>query len=55
LKAIHKPTESIRALKFVSKMLLNQKQIERISSEYKLLRNLDHPNIMKVYETIEND
>ena len=49
--------EIIRALKEISKDALNnnlQSEIE-LKNEIEVLKNLDHPNIMKIYEYYEDD
>ena len=48
--------EIIRALKEISKekMCLNEESSEEIRNEISVLKNLDHPNIMKIYEFYED-
>ena len=54
--AIHKLTGEKVAIKVLQKNLITgQKQYERIQNEIKYLKLLNHPNIIKIYEVIEND
>ena len=48
--------EIIRALKAISKekMCLNEENSEEIRNEISVLKSLDHPNIMKIYEFYED-
>ena len=49
--------EIIRALKEISKetMCLNEESSEEIRNEISVLKSLDHPNIMKIYEFYEDN
>ena len=51
------PREIIRALKEISKekMCLSEENTEEIRNEISVLKSLDHPNIMKIYEFYEDD
>ena len=49
----HKKTGEIRACKHLSK--LNIKNLEKFKNEIELLRKMDHPNIIKLYEIFESD
>ena len=49
----HKKTGEIRACKHLSK--LNIKNLEKFKNEIELLRKMDHPNIVKLYEIFESD
>ena len=51
------PREIIRALKEISKekMCLSEENSEEIRNEISVLKSLDHPNIMKIYEFYEDD
>ena len=50
------PKEIIRALKEISKekILLDDENSEEIRNEISVLKGLDHPNIMKIYEFYED-
>jgi calcium-dependent protein kinase len=49
-KVIHKPTELIRAMKAIKKSNVVKEKHEKFINEVKILKKLDHPNIMKVFE-----
>ena len=51
------PREIFRALKEISKekMCLSEENSEEIRNEISVLKSLDHPNIMKIYEFYEDD
>lgn len=51
-KAKHKTTNSIRAVKTISKTQM--KNIERFKQEIAIMKMMDHPNIIKLYETFED-
>ena len=54
--AIHVLTGEKVAIKILQKNLIKvQKQYQRIQNEIKYLKLLNHPNIIKIYEVIEND
>ena len=54
--AIHILTGEKVAIKILQKSLIKgEKQYERIQNEIKYLKLLNHPNIIKIYEVIEND
>lgn len=51
VKVIHKQTGQIRAMKIVDKQLLDEAvDSKEIENEISVLKSLDHPNIIKVYE-----
>ncbi|CAD8149451.1 unnamed protein product [Paramecium octaurelia] len=52
-KAIHKVSKQIRAVKVINK--LNIKYKERLLSEITIMELLDHPNILRVFETFEDN
>ena len=47
----------IRALKEISKekMTMNQESSKELKNEIEILKDIDHPNIMKIYEFFEDD
>ena len=49
----NKKTGEIRACKHLSK--LNIKNLEKFKREIEILKKLDHPNIIKLYEVFESD
>jgi len=46
----HYDTKEQRAVKWVKKEYLSDLETQRIVNEMNLLRSLDHPNIVRVYE-----
>ena len=54
--AIHKPTNEEVAIKILEKSKIKkQKELERIEKEIKYMKMLNHPNIVKIYEIIEDN
>ena len=54
--ALHKPTKEQVAIKILEKAKIkNKKDLERIEKEIKYMKKLNHPNIVKIYEIIENE
>jgi calcium-dependent protein kinase len=49
-KGLHRVTEVIRAIKIISKNHTSAEDHEKLKQEVEILRKLDHPNIIKVYE-----
>lgn len=54
-KAIHKATRDLRAIKTIPKGSISQNHKKHIFAEIESLRELDHPNIIRVHEFIEDD
>jgi calcium-dependent protein kinase len=52
-KVRNKQTNLIRAMKIIPKNF--QKDNNEIMREIEILKNLDHPNVMKIYEFLEDD
>ena len=52
-QVVKKNTNLIRAMKIIPKNF--QKEIKEIEREINVLRNLDHPNVMKIYEFLEDE
>ena len=53
--AIHIPTGEQVAIKILEKSKINdQDELERVEKEIKYLKILNHPNIIQIYEIIEN-
>jgi calcium-dependent protein kinase len=44
----------MRALKSIKKKAISSEERKRIISEIDILKSLDHPNIVKLYEIIED-
>lgn len=51
-RAVNKSTKSIRAVKTIAKSKV--KNIERFRQEIAIMKGLDHPNILKLFETFED-
>jgi len=54
LRAIDKRTGQVRAIKVVAKSSISPKDKNQLMEEVRLLSNLDHPNIVKLYELVED-
>lgn len=54
-KAKHKKTGVTRAIKRIKKDLRSPKSIEALLKDVEILKTLDHPNIIKVYEYFQDD
>ena len=48
-------TNQIRALKVIDKKIESKLTMYQISEELKILKNLDHPNIIQVFESFEDE
>jgi len=53
-KVIHKATGLMRAAKLLRKDAIDSEEHNKMISEVQILTNLDHPNIMKIYEMYED-
>ena len=54
--ALHKITQEKVAIKILEKKKINSKKdLERIEKEIKYMKILNHPNIVKIYEIIEDE
>lgn len=49
-ESIHKRTKERRAIKMIDKTLIEKEKEGELLSEIKVLKEMDHPNIMKIYE-----
>ncbi|CAG9310554.1 unnamed protein product [Blepharisma stoltei] len=54
-RATHKETNLPRAIKIISKSGIADEVREKLNEEVEILKELDHPNIIKIYEIIEDD
>ena len=52
--AIHKPTGIKRAVKCIKKKGVQKSEEDKLFAEASLLREVDHPNIMKLYELYQD-
>jgi calcium-dependent protein kinase len=50
-----KGSENERAVKILAKSLIGKEEILVIENEIKILRSVDHPNVLKLYEVFENE
>jgi calcium-dependent protein kinase len=54
-KVTHKTTGLIRAMKQLKKSALIKEEESRLFSEMNILKNLDHPHIVKLFELYEDE
>jgi calcium-dependent protein kinase len=56
VKAIHRETNEIRAIKTMAKRKVSraQKKIAKFNSEIEILQTLEHPGILRLYEAYED-
>lgn len=52
---LHKETQTQRAVKVLRKNLLDPKEMEMLKNEIQILKDLDHPNIVKMFEFLEDE
>lgn len=56
VKVAHKITKNIRALKIINKLNLEKNfSKSKLYDEIKILKDIDHPNIIKIFEFFEDD
>ena len=53
-RGVHRITKQIRAIKSISKSSTQVKNLERFKQEIAIMKFVDHPNIVKLYETYED-
>lgn len=51
----HKKTKAVRACKYIAKSKMKEKDLQRIRREINILKKVDHPNIVKIYEVYETN
>lgn len=49
-RIIHKNTGEVRAMKIIEKKLVSDEYVKSLLNEIEILKQLDHPNIVKIYE-----
>ncbi|CAD8052575.1 unnamed protein product [Paramecium primaurelia] len=54
-KVTHKTTGLVRAIKQIKKSSLIKEEEQRLFSEMNILRNLDHPHIVKLFELYQDE
>ena len=47
---MHKETKALRAVKIIEKKYLAEDERKKLLTEIDVLKRLDHPNILKLYE-----
>lgn len=52
---LHKDTQTQRAVKVLRKNLLDEKEMDMLKNEIAILQDMDHPNIVKMYEFLEDE
>lgn len=53
-KCLHRETKALRAVKVVNKKSLNEEKQKKLINEITILKRLDHPNILKLYEFFQD-
>uniref|UniRef100_A0A1I7YEQ6 Serine/threonine-protein kinase par-1 n=1 Tax=Steinernema glaseri TaxID=37863 RepID=A0A1I7YEQ6_9BILA len=53
--AKHVPTGHEVAIKIIDKTALNQSSLQKLFREVKIMKQLDHPNIVKLYQVMETE
>ena len=53
-KCINKTSGAVRAVKMLSKSQISKDQLKDIANEIAIIKELDHPNIVKIYEEYED-
>ena len=52
MKGVHRITKAERAIKIIPKVKI--RDMERFRTEVEIMRNADHPNIIKLFEWFED-
>ena len=56
VSAIHNTTNELRAIKIINKFAIKNEEVRsKIMNEVDILKRLDHPNIVKIYEFHEDE
>jgi calcium-dependent protein kinase len=53
-KCLHKETKALRAVKIIGKKYLAEDEKKKLLGEINILKQLDHPNILKLYEFFQD-
>lgn len=53
--ARHLPTGIDVAIKIIDKTSLNTSSLQKLFREVRIMKQLDHPNIVKLYQVMETD
>jgi len=51
---LHKETKALRAVKIINKKRLAEEEKQKLLNEIDILKCLDHPNILKLYEFFQD-
>ena len=54
-RVVHIETGDQRAVKVISKQSMSEHEQQTLYNEINILKNLDHPNVVKVYEYFEDE
>lgn len=53
-KCLHRETKALRAVKIINKKYLEDDEKDKLQSEISILKSMDHPNILKLYEFFQD-
>ena len=53
-KCLNKETNALRAVKIINKKYLEEEEKQKLLSEISILKQMDHPNILKLYEFFQD-
>jgi len=53
-KCLSKETNALRAVKIINKKYLEETEHQKLLSEISILKQMDHPNILKLYEFFQD-
>ena len=54
-KCQHKESKALRAVKIINKKALEEEERAKLLNEITILKQMDHPNILKLYEFFQDD
>ena len=54
-KAVHRITKKSFAIKTIDLCIIGSEQLHLLRDEVEIMKMLDHPNVIKLYETFEED
>lgn len=53
-KCLSKETNALRAVKIINKKYLEENERQKLLTEISILKKLDHPNILKLFEFFQD-
>lgn len=53
-KCLNKETKALRAVKIINKKFLEEEEKKKLLGEISILKQMDHPNILKLYEFFQD-